>query len=489
MGSTEGLWNDQQDDKELSSGGGVPPEGSVSAYMEGWLLKSRDLFPYFFLVAMEAGSLTRAIVLLLAYPIVWMLDKCAACEAGALKLLVFIACAGLHLEEIERVGRAVLPRFFAKDMSARAWKTFSSFAASRRFLVSALPRPMLDSFAHNQLGAHQLIAPDLHVTASGHCLGFLKPRRRLASHLPQLLISTTPLHKYLGDPKFISTLKKDTDKEVVSMSDLETPVVFHDGRLVQRPTPAVALLVLLWMPVGFILGVVRVVICSRSPYRWWMATARLFGVRVIVKGKIPGASTPKTDGGSLLVSNHTSLADPIFISLALARPVTAVTYSLSKVSEVLSPIKTVRLERDAERDLKMLKSLVEKGRDVVLCPEGTTSREPVLLRFSALFAEVTDNIVPVAIRVIPSMFHGTSTRGFKSMDSFFLFMNPIVTCELIFLDKLPANMTCGVGHQSRYDVANYVQMCISAALNYKCSSLTRRDKYCFLAGTDGSVSR
>ncbi|KAI5063495.1 hypothetical protein GOP47_0022042 [Adiantum capillus-veneris] len=495
--------------------GGDDDDQFVAAELEGWLLKDRDPFPYFLLVAMEAGSLIRAIALMLAYPVAWLLEKSAFFEEAALKLYVLIACVGLRVEEIEAVGRAVLPRFLAEQVRAAAWKTFSSFApasSQRRLLISALPRPMLHSFVRNQLGAHHLIAPDLHATASGRCLGFLKRppphqdlhRRHLfnipsspasSRHEEQLLFSTTtPTLKYLGDLQFISSCarKKDGDEEAVCMSDLDSPVVFHDGRLVKRPTPAMALLVFLWMPVGFILAVLRVFLCSRAPHGWWPALARLFRIRIIIKGEIPGRAPGGK--GMLLVCNHRTLLDPIFVSMGLARTVTAVTYSVSRLSEMLSPIPTVRLERHAQRDLQRLRGLVEKGSEVVVCPEGTTSREALLLRFSALFAQASDHIVPVAIRTHVSLFHGTSARGFKAMDPFFFLMNPVPTYELIFLPMLPPFMTtsCAAGddglHVSRFQVANHVQQLIGSTLGFHCSSFTRPDKYRFLAGTDGSVT-
>ncbi|MCO5551153.1 hypothetical protein L7F22_004650 [Adiantum nelumboides] len=502
----------------------------VAAELEGWLLKDKDPFPYFLLVAMEAGSLLRAIALLLAFPMAWILEKSGALEDGALKVYVLIACAGVRVQEIEAVGRAVLPRFLAEQVRASAWKTFSSFAAvpHHRLLISALPRAMLASFVRHQLGTHHLIAPDLLATASGRCLGFLKPassstaphdqyvlhhvlhrkRRSESSKLPssssfcscrrtrdvdeqQMLLSITPSLKYLGGTlKFISscthTYKKDAEDEAaVCMSDLENPVVFHDGRLVQRPTPAMALLVFLWMPLGFILAVFRVFLCGWAPYAWWPALSCLFRIRTIVKGEFPAAGGLQ---GLLMVCNHRTLLDPIFVSLALGRRVTAVTYSVSRLSELLSPIPTVRLERDAERDLQRLRGLVAEGKEVVVCPEGTTSRQALLLRFSALFAQASDRIVPVAIRTRTALFHGTSARGFKAMDPFFFLMNPVPTYDLTFLPMLPPSLTCGAGHQSRFQVANHVQHLIASTLGFHCSSFTRPDKYRFLAGTDGSVN-
>jgi 1-acyl-sn-glycerol-3-phosphate acyltransferase len=56
---------------------------------------------------------------------------------------------------------------------------------------------------------------------------------------------------------------------------------------------------------------------------------RALGVRVTIKGNPPPPASRETgQTGVLFICSHRTLLDPIFLSTALGRPITAVTYSV-----------------------------------------------------------------------------------------------------------------------------------------------------------------
>ncbi|XWS40827.1 hypothetical protein CRYUN_Cryun17cG0029000 [Craigia yunnanensis] len=470
---------------------------TVVADMDGTLLRGRSSFPYFALVAFEVGGILRLLFLLLASPIVGILYYFIS-ESAGIRVLIFATFVGMKVSDIESVARAVLPKFYSSDLHPESWRVFSS--CGKRCVLTANPRVMVEPFLKDYLGADMVIGTEIYMFR-GRATGLVKNSgilvgKNKADELEKAFKDEPMPDIALGDRKtdypFMKLCKesyvvpKEPEVEPVSLDKLPKPIVFHDGRLVQKPTPFMALLTILWIPVGFLLACLRIAAGTLLPmplvyYAFWA-----LGVRVYIKGT-PPPPAKKSIGqtGVLFICSHRTLLDPIFLSTALGRPMPAVTYSLSRLSELISPIKLVRLSRDRATDASMIKKLLQEG-DLVICPEGTTCREPFLLRFSALFGELTDELVPVAMANRMSMFHGTTARGWKGMDPFYFFMNPIPAYEVTFLNKLPYELTCS-GGKSSHEVANYIQRMIAASLSYECTSFTRKDKYSALAGNDGTV--
>ncbi|RLN05448.1 hypothetical protein C2845_PM13G02140 [Panicum miliaceum] len=255
-------------------------------------------------------------------------------------------------------------------------------------------------------------------------------------------------------------------------SEYPRPLVLHDGRLVRRPEPLACLAVFLWVPLGVVLSVTRLLV-GFLPHGAGLLLAAATGFRI--RGELGGAAGPAASRrrGTLFACNHQTLMDPVILSTVLRRKVDG---------DLIAPIPTVRLRRDRGRDRRIMESELARC-DLVVCPEGTTCREPYLLRFSPLFAEIAGEVTPTAVRAGGAMFHGSTMRGHKWLDSVFFLMNPAPWYEIRLL--APVATTNGGGGASSRDVANAVQRTIGDELGFECTGLTRRDKYRMIAGHDG----
>ncbi|PPS19987.1 hypothetical protein GOBAR_AA00585 [Gossypium barbadense] len=469
---------------------------TVVADMDGTLLIGRSSFPYFALVAFEVSGVLRLLFLLLASPLAGLLYYFVS-ESAGIQVLIFATFVGMKVSDIESVARAVLPKFYSSDLHPESWRVFTS--CGKRCVLTANPRIMVEAFLKDLLGVDMVLGTEIG-TYKGRATGFVcKPGvlvgKNKADALKKAFGETKPdvgLGDRHTDIPFMAMCKEgylvppNPETKAVAIEKLPKPVIFHDGRLVQKPTPLMALLIILWTPIGFPLACLRIAAGSLLPmsivyYAFWA-----LAVRVTVKGTPPPPVKKSTgQSGVLFICSHRTLLDPIFLCTALGRPISAVTYSISRLSEIISPIKLVKLSRDRATDAAMIKKLLQEG-DLAICPEGTTCREPFLLRFSSLFAELTDQLVPVAMVNRMSMFHGTTARGWKGMDPFYFFMNPTPAYEVTYLNKLPPELTCSSG-KSSHEVANYIQRVIAATLSYECTNFTRKDKYRALAGNDGTV--
>ncbi|CDY08475.1 BnaA05g27110D [Brassica napus] len=421
---------------------------SVVSECEGTLLKSNDPFSYFMLLAFDASGVIRFAILLFLWPVTTLLNVFSYKNA-ALKLMIFVATAGLRESDIELVSRIVLPKFYMDDLSMDTWKVFSS--CKKRIVVTRMPRVMVEWFAKEHLSAQEVIGTELIVNRFGFLTGLIQETdidTIVLNRVASLFVDRKP-HLGLGrrpalsnSTTFLSLCEEQIHESNKWNQQVEVqppkPVIFHDGGLVKRPTPATALTILIWFPFGIILAVIRILGVFVLPMWLIPYVISLSGCRVTVKGKPP--HTAGNSGGVLFVCNHITTIDPVVIS-----------YALGHTTPILA-----------------------KG-DLVVCPEGTICHQPFLLRFSALFAELTDRIVPVAI----SCRFGFFRRTLKSWNGFnliLLFMNPTLDYEITFLDQLPLEATCSSG-KSPYDVANNVQRVLADTLGFECTELGRKAKY------------
>ncbi|KAJ3669307.1 hypothetical protein LUZ60_011257 [Juncus effusus] len=504
-----------------SIGTGTGTDQHLVFELEGGLLRSRSTFPYFMLVALEAGSFLRGLLLLIFYPFI-----CIFSHEMGLSIMTMIAFCGVRVDGF-RLGRVVLSKHFLEDVGLEAFEVLERFKT--RVCFTGMPRVMVEGFLREYLGVEKVVGREIRVFG-GYFTGFMEGEAKVVASVKMEFESTAKddgskpgmvglgglevysFHEIFSNCKEVY-LASETEKmkwQTLPRSRYTKPLIFHDGRIALRPTPLNSLSLFLWLPLSVPLAITRALIFLLLPYKFSVPLLAFLGMpsRTNYYSKMNGSAhtdinmmnrreqtgyelvknknqRPK---GHIYVCNHRTLLDPLYISGAIGRHITATTYSISRLSEILSPIRTIRLTRNKEVDGRKMDTLLAKG-DIVVCPEGTTCREPYLLRFSPLFAELNGVVIPVALSTDVEMFYGTTASGKKFLDPLCFLMNPRPRYKVDFLDEVDTRIgnSLGIKWNNNYDVANYVQNKIGKALGFECTTLTRRDKYMMLADNEGIV--
>ncbi|XP_022157675.1 glycerol-3-phosphate 2-O-acyltransferase 4-like [Momordica charantia] len=161
---------------------------TVVADMDGTLLCGRSSFPYFALIAFEAGGVLRLLLLLLASPIAGVLYYFIS-ESAGIRVLIFTTFVGMKVSDIESVARAVLPKFYAHDLHVETWRVFSS--CGKRCVLTANPRIMVEPFLKEFLGADVVIGTEIHKLPHDlTCGGGGKPSHEVANYIQRTIAAT-----------------------------------------------------------------------------------------------------------------------------------------------------------------------------------------------------------------------------------------------------------------------------------------------------------
>ena len=135
--------------------------------IEGGLLRSSSLFPYFMLVAIEAGSFLRGLILLCLYPFM-----CFFTQEVQLRVMVMVCFLGLREEKVARVARATLPKHFLEDIGREGLEIVRGFKRVVG-LSRMIPRIMVEDFLKEYMGLEMVVGREVKMVR-GRYVGLLE---------------------------------------------------------------------------------------------------------------------------------------------------------------------------------------------------------------------------------------------------------------------------------------------------------------------------
>lgn len=146
--------------------------------VEGALLKSASSFPYFMLVAFEAGGLIRSLILFLLYPFI-----CLVGEGAGLRIMVMVCFLGIKKDSF-RLGSAVLPKFLLEDVGLEMFEVVQS--GTKKVAVSNFPVVMVENFLRDYLQVDAVVGRELKVF-HGYYVGLLEELKKDSPIIEEIL--------------------------------------------------------------------------------------------------------------------------------------------------------------------------------------------------------------------------------------------------------------------------------------------------------------
>lgn len=159
---------------------------SIAADLDGTLLKASLSFPYYILLAIQAGSLLRGIITILSLPFVTIAFIFISEELAA-KIMIFVTFCGIKVSDIEAVSSSILPRLYAADVRIDSFELFDS--CERKVVVTANPVIVVETFAKEYLGAEKVIGTEIEVDSrTNRATGFVKEPGVLVGELKKFAV-------------------------------------------------------------------------------------------------------------------------------------------------------------------------------------------------------------------------------------------------------------------------------------------------------------
>nr|GFD10575.1 glycerol-3-phosphate acyltransferase 5-like [Tanacetum cinerariifolium] len=175
------------------------------------------------------------------------------------------------------------------------WKVFNT--GDRRVVITKMPRVMVEQFVKGHLRADEVIGTELVVSRFGFATGLVRNVGLESSVCDRVADMFKGEQPSLGlarcsDSSFLPLCKEQVNAPYIIQDQNHNfhkdirpvPVIFHDGRLVKRPTAPTALVIVLWIPIGIILAIIRILIGCILPMWAIPYVSCIFGAKVIVKG-------------------------------------------------------------------------------------------------------------------------------------------------------------------------------------------------------------